>query len=179
MSVLQVLALLCCITLAVAIPAATDCKIYKLEVPDPVSLKLPDGEHTIAAVATDHGRFEARVNVKNKVASEPYYFLGGKLLKETRESEVPAELRDCLKKELTSSISGDWLEKAATASSGRFVPASYAPEPFRTCRTFAGCNSVPGDGEHIECCAFAVCYFKNGSSSQTSYCGIYPASVYK
>lgn len=179
MSVLQVPTLLCCLTLAVAIPAATDCKTYKLEVPDPASLKLPDGEHTIAAVATDHGRFESRVNVKNKVASEPHYFIGGKLLIETRESEVPADLRDCLKKELkTSSVSGDWLEKAAPASSGRIVPASYVPDPVRSCATVVASCSAPtatSHGQQIMCCADVVCFFRDGSTSVTSYCGLYNA----
>jgi hypothetical protein len=181
MSVLQVLALLFCLTLAVAIPAATDCKTYKLEVPDPASLKLRDGEHTIASMATDHGRFEARVTVKNEVASEPHYYIGGKLLKETPESEIPANLRDCLNKERkTSSISGDRIEKAVPASRGRIMPASYVPDPIRTCFTVAGCNEAPGDyAGRIECCATAVCYFKDGSRSQTSYCGLYPASTYQ
>jgi hypothetical protein len=172
MGVLQVLALLCCLTLAVAIPAATDCKTYKLEVPDPASLKLSEGEHTIAGVATDHGRFEARVTVKNKEISEPHYFLGGKLLKPTPESEVPGDLRDCLKKDLKRSAISGHLWENPTAASTRWMPASYVPEPTAVCYTNVSCGAPNFFGRR-QCCAAAYCRFSDGSGNLALYCGIY------
>src|SRR5690242_18272185 len=89
-----VVLMLACLTIAAAV-APDKCKVHKLELPDPNTLKLPDGEHVIASADTENGKFEARVNVKNKVASKPRLYIGGMLLREARESEIPKDLLDC------------------------------------------------------------------------------------
>lgn len=69
-TVLLVILVLACLTLTAAVGSNT-CKVHKLELPDPDTLKLPDGEHVIASVDTENGKFEARVSVKNRIASKP------------------------------------------------------------------------------------------------------------
>ena len=83
--------------LTAAVPGETACKTYRLEVPDPAELKLKDGEHVIASTPTGDGSLEARVTVKGGVSSQPRIYIGGKLFEKTAESNVPADVRECLK----------------------------------------------------------------------------------
>ena len=148
------LALSCCALVAVVfaaalVSAADPCKVHKLEVPDPKTLKLGEGENVIASVDTERGKFEARVNVKNKLASEPRYFLGGKLLKETPESKVPKAQRDCLKNaERGASAYEDELKSSGRQAMSWVAPAAYTPA--RRCDVYVGCDDRG-------CCAFALC----------------------
>ena len=152
--VLIILAL-ACLTLAAAV-APDKCKVHKLELPDPDTLKLPDGEHVIASADTENGKFEARVNVKNKVASKVRLYVGGKLLSEARESEIPKDFLDCLKEsEKTGSNSGGLVNTTARAF------ASVSP-PTATCTAVAECVKGPWGGY---ACAGQVCCTGNGCES--------------
>lgn len=86
-----------CFGLTAAVPGETACKTYRLEVPDPADLKLKDGEQVIASTPTGNGSLEARVTVRGGVSSNPRFYIGGKLFEKTTESNVPADVRECLK----------------------------------------------------------------------------------
>src|SRR3954462_9869336 len=90
-----------CLVLGLATRASGECtsKTYRMTLPDRATLKLADGEHKIGSVQTEHGSFEARVNVKGKDVSAPRFLVGGRALKEVSESTLPQGLRDCLKQE--------------------------------------------------------------------------------
>jgi len=110
------------------VSAAPVCKTYRLEVPDPAELHLKDGERVIASTSTPNGPLEARVTVRGGVASEPRYYLGGKLFEKIPDSKVPDEVRECLK-------SAQRAQNIASPSSGevagvsrpalKFVPVAY------------------------------------------------------
>jgi len=154
---------LACFTLAAAV-APDKCKVHKLELPDPETLKLPDGEHVIASVDTENGKFEARVNVKNKVASRPRLYIGGKLLREARESEIPKDLLDCLKEsERTGSNSGSLVDTAARA----FGWVSPPPSPRVACIAVAECVKGPWGGY---ACGGQVCCTGNVIECENFYC---------
>ena len=141
---------LVCLTLGLAVPAAAECKTYKLDIPDTDTLKLPDGEHVIASVAHEKGRLEVRVNVKSGVVSERQFFLGGKLLTKKAEAQVSKPILDCLKKLLPpgSSIADsghkghmfDWI-----------VPTVYAAAP-KCVLNGISCRDSVG-----QCCALVCC----------------------
>jgi hypothetical protein len=138
-SLLLILAL-ACFTLAAAVPPVDRCKAHKLEIPDPGTLKLADGEHVIASVDTENGKFEARVSVKNKVASKPRFYIGGKLLNPARESEIPKEFRDCLKEaQRSASASRSPLENPAHGALAWLPPAASAAV---SCRAWATCGKA-------------------------------------
>jgi len=86
-----------CLILTTAVAWASVCKTYRLDVPDPAELTLKDGDQVIASTSTPNGRLEARVTVKGGVASEPRIYLAGRLFERIPESDVPAEIRECLK----------------------------------------------------------------------------------
>jgi hypothetical protein len=151
--------------LALMVFAADQCKTFKLEVPDPATLNLKDGEHVIAAVETDHGKFEARVIVKDKVASEPRLFIGRKLLEETPESRIPRPTRDCLesaeKAQNAAFSCGSWLGNAARPTLDWIVPATYAVKGCRIIKAWSRCAEAnPG---YFYCVAYAKC--SNGASA--------------
>jgi hypothetical protein len=108
-----------CLMLGVAAQAGAECttKSYKLSLPDSASVKLPDGEHTLGSVQTAHRSFEARVNVKGKVASGRRFFIGGRLLRDVSESTLPEGLRDCLKNApATPSTPETWVATAVRSA---------------------------------------------------------------
>jgi len=155
--VLMILAL-ACLTLAAAVAPET-CKVHKLELPDPATLKLPDGEHVIASVDTENGKFEARVNVKNKVASKARLYVGGKLLSEARESEIPKDLLDCLKE---SEKTGSNSESLVNTKAHAFAWVSPPTATTTTCTAVAECVKGPFGGY---ACAGQVCCTGNGCES--------------
>lgn len=160
-------ALVAMVSATAMVSAVDTCKSIKLEIPDPKTLKLRDGDHVIAAVDTERGKLEARVNVKNNVAAEPRYFWGGKPLKDTPESEVPESLRDCLKNAgRTASASGNSFRTSAHHAMGWTAPASYVP-PVGSCLiTSYGCSGG-------FCCASATCYRSGGGSGYGFKCVAY------
>jgi len=113
------------IVLALTVPAvAQECKVSGLDVPDPSTLNLKDGEHVIASADTVAGKLEARVTVKNKVVSSPWVFLDGKPLNKITEAQIPKEVLPCMKK--AESPSGSWLANAASSTADWIVPKAYA-----------------------------------------------------
>ena len=57
-----------------------------------------DGQHVIASRTTPAGKLEARITVKDKVASRPGLFLNGQPLKPISEAEIPEAIRACIKR---------------------------------------------------------------------------------
>jgi hypothetical protein len=178
LALLPILALVCFTALSVF--AADPCKTSKLKVPDPATLNLKDGEHVIAAVETPNGKFEARVNVKGKVVSEPQFLIGGKALSKTPESQVPADLRECVKSAQqaqnaaspsgswlgnVASPSGSWLGNATRPSFGFIAPVAYAKDTF-ICVATASCSKAV-NGKYY-CVAYACC-----SSGATTTCAFH------
>ncbi|HUL23716.1 MAG TPA: hypothetical protein VLZ10_19835 [Thermodesulfobacteriota bacterium] len=144
-AVLGILALVC-VTLALAGPAAAQCKQYKLELPDLDTLNLKDGEHVVGAVETLRGKLEARVTVKDKVVSDPILFIGGTRMTEVPESQIPKSVLGCMKAELPSGI---WLANAADYILDWITPPAYA----KACKRWvirSGCDDKI-------CCAVACC----------------------
>jgi len=125
-----------CLSLTAAVPAASVCKTFRLEVPDPAELKLQDGEQIIASTSTANGRLEARVTVKGGVASQPRYYLGGRLFEKVPESKVPAEIRECLKSSQRAQNAGlpsSGLLGSVRPSLSLVAPVAYAKEPKIKC----------------------------------------------
>ena len=159
---LLVILALACLTLAAAV-APDKCKVHKLELPDPDTLKLSDGEHVIASTDTENGKFEARVDVKNRVASKPRLYIGGKLLREAPESQIPKDMLDCLKEsERTAWTPGSLVDTTAHA----FAWVSPATAPKVSCIAFAECVKGPWGGY---ACAGQVCCQDRGC--ENFYCG--------
>jgi hypothetical protein len=159
---LPILALIC-LTLSVAVPAATECRTHRLEVPDPATLSLKEGENVIAAVLTEGGRLEARVTVKDKVVSEPLFFIGGKLLNETPESQIPGPVRDCLKN----------AQKAASTSGGFDSTTLHglawsAPAAFRAPKCVATATCAKNLAGGYNCIAYACCTVSSGGRLSTA-----------
>jgi hypothetical protein len=113
---------------AASVPAAPACKTYRLEVPDPAGLHLKDGEQVIASTSTPNGALEARVTVRGGVASEPRYYLGGKLFEKIPDSKVPDEVRECLKgaqRALNVTPSSGELAGASRPALSLLAPVAY------------------------------------------------------
>lgn len=142
-----------CIAFALTVPAAAECrsKTYTLDVPDASTLKLKDGEHTIAAVATEQGKLEARVTVKGKIVSETKLFVGGKPLKEISETQIPESVSGCVQKAALSPES--WIAKAFRTTLDWMVPTVYANQPCKLVVT-ATCGRAL-DGTWY--CVYKVC----------------------
>jgi len=170
MTLVRVVVAFSCLTIVAAVSAITDCNVFKLSVPDPQTLKLKDGEHVIAAADTEHGKFEARVTAKSGVVSSPLYFIGGKLLKDFPESEVPAPTRDCVASaEKASASTGKGREIFGHSAMSWMAPVSYAPAA--SCLTFGSCAKA-SNGKFL-CCAYAKCFINGGSSGSAWHCGYY------
>jgi len=136
-------------TLALAHNAAAQCSPpLNLIVPDTDTLKLKDGEHVIASAAHAKGLLEVRVKVKGGVASEPQYFLGGKLLNVTPQSKVNKDILECLKKHLPPGAS---LSSLTDRILDLFVQTAYA----RGC--VAVVDAVECRDSVGQCCALAHC----------------------
>ncbi len=103
---------------ATVVLVAAECKVLNLNlnVPDPGTLKLSDGDHVIASAPATKGRLEVKVTVKGKDISENRYYLGGRLMRNTPESEAPKEVRECdaPKRSAFPSVQG-WLASAGRA----------------------------------------------------------------
>ncbi len=130
-------------TLALAVPAAAaECRTYKMQAPDPNTLKLKDGEHVVASVGTVAGKLEARVTVKGNDVSDPRLFLGGKPLKDITESQIRKEVRECMQKETGALPSESWLAEAARGGELlKEIPVSQPPESIDGCLQTAALSS--------------------------------------
>jgi len=138
------LAVLASFTLAIGGASADEnCKAHRLDFPDPGTLKLSDGEHVIAAGDTRDGKFEVRVTVKDKVASKPRLYIGGRLMRPISESQIPKDLRDCLRNAPpgTASNSVNSFENANAVSTGANPLAAMAP-PKVFCFATATCGKA-------------------------------------
>jgi len=135
------------LSLALAHTAAAQCKPFILESPDTDTLKLKDGEHVIASAAHPKGKLEVRVNVKGGVASEPQFFLAGKLLNVTSQSKVNKDILECFKKEMPAGAS---LSSLTDRIFDLFVQTADARVP--KCIVFVECRDSVG-----QCCALACC----------------------
>ena len=153
--VVQILALICLTFAPAGVAVAGNCtsKTYEVDVPDTATLKLKDGEHTIAAIETFHGKLEARVMVKRGVVSDPILFLDGKPLKEISKSEIPKALLDCLPKaELPSE---GLLSKASRSILDWVVPPADAKGRKCVWKVTATCLENK-DGSFV--CHFHSCW---------------------
>ena len=154
-----------CLCLTAAVAGASICKTYRLDVPDPADLTLKDGEQVIASTSTPNGRLEARVTVKGGVASQPRFYLGGRLFETIPESKVPAEVRECLKSSQRAQntfFSSGLLSSVWTPAPNLVAPVAYTKEPKTKCVILSsGCL-----GNYCfatACCevgAFAECAYK-------------------
>ena len=124
-----------CLSLTVAVAGASVCKTYRLEVPDPAELQLKDGEQVIASTSTPNGRLEARVTVKGGVASQPRFYLGGRLFEKIPESNVPVEVRECLKssQRAQNTYSSNLLGNMWRPAPSLVAPVAYSKEPKIKC----------------------------------------------
>ncbi len=145
------------LALAGSAVAADPCssKTYELNVPDPATLHLKDGEHTIASVNTDQGKFEARVRVKGGVVSDDGFWANGKRLKEGRESDLKPELLKCLKAQKASlSSSEGWIASAAQFASSLVEHSAEAKLSHCLLKVTATCYQH-SPGHYF--CAYRVC----------------------
>jgi hypothetical protein len=143
---LRFLALIC-LGLGLAGPAAAQCYTGRLHFPN----KPADGEHTIGAVETDHGKLEVRVNVKDGVATDPSFYLRAQRLTKARWSEISANIRACLQPKKTSASEPGWLASAAGVALEWLAPEAEAAQRCRPVIVDSGCF------DH-RCCARACCY---------------------
>jgi hypothetical protein len=149
------------VTLAGSAASPCSSKTYELNVPDPATLKLKDGEHVIAAVGTDHGKLEVRVQVKGGVISDNEFWANGKRLKEGQESDLRPEVLKCMKT-LGASLppSEGWVAEAARAASSLIENSAEAKNNKNPCllKVTATCyQSSPG----TYFCAYRICCGNN------------------
>jgi hypothetical protein len=149
-------------TLAIRSASADEtCKPSRVDFPDPRTEALSDGEHVLGAVNTRDGKFEVRVIVKNKVASKPRLFIGGRLLRPVPESQIPKDVRECLKRAqtATATTSGNGAQNPKAASTGaNRLGATARPKVF--CFAVATCGKAL-NGKHycfgVVCCNVGGC----------------------
>ena len=126
-----------CFVLAFAASGRAECttRTYRMTLPEQSTLTLPDGEHRIGSVVTEHGTVEARVVVKDKVVAAPRFFVAGKLLSEVSEAALPEGLRDCVKKAAAAAPGTEnWFATAGRSLRDWLVAPAYAA-PVRESRT--------------------------------------------
>jgi hypothetical protein len=144
--------------------AAGDCKVLNLDVPDPATLSLKDGNHVIASAAASRGRLEVKVTVKDKDISENQYYLGGRLMRETPESQVPKAIRECpaMKRSAMPSV-GTWLAAAFRGLWDQVEPRLEARRRVSACKVLSeSCgDSIGGGGT---CCVLVSCSGSTGFS---------------
>lgn len=138
---------LCAMALVSGVRA--ECDNRPLALPDLETLNLPEGEHVVVARDSLKGKIEARVTVKNKVVSQPVYYLGGKRLIPTPESKVPKTILDCLKKGHAASSCESWFGNLARTTLNLIVPDAEAAMTKCVIKS-ASCNQNM-------CCALACC----------------------
>ena len=128
-----------------ALAPTVQCSSAGVQLANLDALKLTEGEQVVAMLETEHGKLEARVNVKGGVVSDPIYYIRGKLLAETPESKVTAAVRACLNPKKTASVGESWYAGALDW----LVPSAEA----KACRA-----RVLGSGcDGTICCAKAQC----------------------
>lgn len=159
-------ALIAVVSAANFVSAIVPCNVHRLEVPDPSDLKLKDGEHVLAAVDTEKGKFEARVNVKDKIASKPQFFIGGRLLRQVPEAEIPQPIRECVQNGGEDSRrSESEFPNLSQAADSRIL--ATAPAPYRIrCTAVANC-APQSDGKYL--CAVKVCCSGAGCEWDVTY----------
>ncbi len=139
-----------CVTMALAVAVAADCRIFELESPDPQTLRLKDGEHVIASKAITGGKVEVKVVVRGKDISPAQLYLGGKPMKLTAEDRVPKDIGECLGGNKRSAVFApvDWLSSAAR---GLLDLVETPVEAFKgKCTYKCSCNQNT-------CCCLANC----------------------
>ena len=138
------------LTVGLSVAVAAKCVSVTVEVPEPAELNLQDGDHVIASANTERGKFEARVQVRGKVASAPRFYIGGRLLNNTPEAQVPSDLRSCLKEAHRASLPPTgWLDRMTRSVQEWLVPTVHAKAKIK-CVVTASCNQNT-------CCALATC----------------------
>jgi hypothetical protein len=145
------------LVLAGSLAAAGPCssKTYSLSVPDPATMQLKDGDHAIATLNTEHGRFEVHVRVSGKTISEHEFWANGRRLKEGKESDLKPEVLKCLKAQSASLPSPeDWIAAAAGAASS-LVEHSAEAAKASVLTVTATCYEYKA-GSYF--CAYRVCY---------------------
>lgn len=128
---------------ALTVPAASVCKTFKLEVPDPAELKLKDGDQVIASTSTPNGTLEARVTVRGGVASEPRFYLSGRLFEKVPDSKVPDEIRECLKSaqraQNAAFSAGGEVADVRTPALSLIAPVAYSKGKIKCVVLSSGC----------------------------------------
>jgi hypothetical protein len=153
MAAMAVFALVC-VSSGAPVAVAAQCVPFKLDVADPATLSLQDGDYVIGAVDTERGKFEARVSVRGKVVSEHRFFLGGRLLRPTPESQVPPVIRACFQNaQFGAEPSGGWLATAARSIREWVEPTAEAVSG--KCTVGGYCRDT--SAAHGYCCAVANC----------------------
>jgi hypothetical protein len=150
---------LVCFTLGLIGPvgagaAAVQCNTRPLGLPDPDTLNLPDGEHVIGQADTVHGRLEAHVIVKNKVASGPIFFIRGKQLQDTPASRVPKDILDCLYQKKSALPSESWYANAISSTLDWIESPAEAKA--------AKCTVLSSSCNQNTCCALVDCGGRRG-----------------
>jgi hypothetical protein len=140
---------------------AESCTDLQLDVPDADSLNLQDGDHVIASAPTEKGKLEVRVKVAGKKASEPEYYLGGKLLKKTPESKVPEDILKCLKPK---------VPKGASLSSAETPSENFASSLCESTESVA--SSAFDWLEGTAHAAASKCVIKSASCNQNTCCAL-------
>ncbi len=138
-----------CLAAGLAVVVAAECKVGRVELPDPTTLKLPDGDHVIGSADTERGRFEARVTVRGKVMSDPRYFIGGRPLQLTPESQAPKDIMQCIQESRqAAALSGSWLSRIASSTRDWLEAPVYAWRG--KCTVLPSCSQTT-------CCALVKC----------------------
>lgn len=150
-----------CLLMAIATSAGAECVnlSYEMNVPDAKTLKLNDGEHKLAEVDTKFGKLEARVKVRDAVASPARYYLGGKPLKPIKDphKELPAEAQRCLQSAAVS-----WQRLVVGAA--RWLADTLVPPAHAAVYTFKVVYTYCTKGE----CAYVL-----ECNSGGRFCGYY------
>jgi hypothetical protein len=139
------------LTIGAGAAVLVECGAVTLEVPDASTLRLKDGEHTIASTMTEWGRFEAKVTVKGRAISEPVYSMGGKVMKPAPESRVPPATLACLKGDDRQPAQDDPEDLGTWGA----PPERADPPVAARCKVTSSCVKAIGGGGY--CWARANC----------------------
>lgn len=138
----------------VANSAGADCaKTVNFVTISPDAVSRDKGEHVVGEAQTMGGKIEARVSVTHGQISDPVLYLGGKRMRKTLLSKVPADIARCLGGEKSSA----WLagQKLAYAAPLRNLISPVDDAKYNSCWkiTVSCSDSVGGGGV---CCALAI-----------------------
>lgn len=151
------------ISLALASPvraASCDSKLFEVAVPDASTLKLKDGEHTIAKARAPHGEFEVRVRVKGSEISENEFWANGKHLGAKLDPKTPPEFVKCLKEQKVKVASASFAEEMFRSLSNLVEERADARNTRCVLKVTATCYEY-ASGKYW--CAYHVCCGSNCS----------------